>query len=169
MLIAAKNMHHVLALNALLSLEFDMKDLGSNLGKQNHFKLSIEQSPRQIVRLKIWQKCHMPVQSCCLMYAMVCTRPDLAYVVSQVCKYMSKLDLDDRRSTTRHVFTLREGPICWKSTVQFIVALSTTKAENIAVADAPKEAFSLAGYQRTLVLSKVEFSCTVTVKINLFG
>ncbi|KAE8681185.1 Detected protein of unknown function [Hibiscus syriacus] len=26
----------------------------------------------------------------CLMYAMVCTRPDLAHIVSQVCKYMSK-------------------------------------------------------------------------------
>ncbi|KAL0461191.1 UNVERIFIED_CONTAM: Retrovirus-related Pol polyprotein from transposon TNT 1-94 [Sesamum latifolium] len=26
----------------------------------------------------------------CLMYAMVCTRPDLAHAVSKVCKYMSK-------------------------------------------------------------------------------
>jgi len=26
----------------------------------------------------------------CLMHAMVCTRPDLAHVVSQVSKYMSK-------------------------------------------------------------------------------
>ena len=26
----------------------------------------------------------------CLMYAMVCTRPDLAHAVSQVSKYMSK-------------------------------------------------------------------------------
>jgi len=26
----------------------------------------------------------------CLMYAMVCTRPDLAHAISQVSKYMSK-------------------------------------------------------------------------------
>ena len=34
-------------------------------------------------------------------------------------------DVDDRRSTTRFVFILCGGPICWKSTLQSIVALST--------------------------------------------
>ena len=42
-------------------------------------------------------------------------------------------DLDDRRSTTGYVFTLSGGPICWKSTVQSIVALSTTEAEYMVV------------------------------------
>ena len=36
-------------------------------------------------------------------------------------------DLDDRRSTTSYVFTLGGGPICWKSMIQSLVALSTTK------------------------------------------
>ena len=37
-------------------------------------------------------------------------------------------DLDDRRSTTSYLFTLGGGPICWKSMVQSLVALSTIVA-----------------------------------------
>ena len=33
-------------------------------------------------------------------------------------------DLDDRRSTISYMFTLGEGPICLKSMVQSLVALS---------------------------------------------
>ena len=43
-------------------------------------------------------------------------------------------DLDDRRSTTWYVFTLRGGPVCWKSIIQSLVAMSTTKAEYMEVA-----------------------------------
>lgn len=43
-------------------------------------------------------------------------------------------DLDDRRSTTWYVFTLRGGPVCWKSIVQSLVAMPTTKAEYMEVA-----------------------------------
>ncbi|KAL0301481.1 UNVERIFIED_CONTAM: Retrovirus-related Pol polyprotein from transposon TNT 1-94 [Sesamum radiatum] len=128
------------------------------------------------------------------MYATVCTRLDLTHVVSQVCKYMSKLgrhhweavkwifkylkgtvghgvvfgskqndplvigyvdsdyanDLDDRRSTTRYVITLGGGSIYWKSTVQSIVALSTTEAEYMAVAEATKQALWLNGLAKEL-------------------
>jgi hypothetical protein len=35
-------------------------------------------------------------------------------------------DMEDRRSTTRYVVTLAGGPICWKSSVQSIIAMSTT-------------------------------------------
>ena len=37
-------------------------------------------------------------------------------------------DLDDRMSTTGYVFTLNGGPICWKSMIQSLVALSTTES-----------------------------------------
>ncbi|KAL0291556.1 UNVERIFIED_CONTAM: Retrovirus-related Pol polyprotein from transposon TNT 1-94 [Sesamum calycinum] len=74
-------------------------------------------------------------------------------------------DLDDRRSTTGYVFTLGGGSICWKSTVQSIVALSTIEAEYMAVAEAAKEALWLSGLSKNLMLSKVEFSCIVTVKV----
>ena len=49
-------------------------------------------------------------------------------------------DRDDRRSTTGYVFTLTGGPICWKSSVQPIVAMSRTEAEYMAVAEAAMEA-----------------------------
>ena len=235
MLIAAKNMHDVIALKALLSQEFDMKDLGAAkkiLGMEihrdrgsrklwlsqqtyvekvldrfgmsnakavstplaNHFKLSSEQCPKTDREIEDMAKVPYASAVGCLMYAMVCTRPDLAHAVSQVCKYMSKPgrrhweavkwifrylkgtvghgiifgsqqddplvvgyvdsdyagDLDDRRSTTGYVFTLGGGPICWKSTVQSIVALSTTEAEYMAVAEAAKEALWLIGLVKEL-------------------
>ena len=48
-------------------------------------------------------------------------------------------EVDDRRSTTCYVFTLSGGPICWKSTLQSIVAMSTTEAKYMTVAEAAKE------------------------------
>ncbi|KAE8669591.1 hypothetical protein F3Y22_tig00112230pilonHSYRG00138 [Hibiscus syriacus] len=160
----------------------------------NHFKLSSEQSPKTDKEAEDMAKVPYSNAVGCLMYAMVCTRPDLAHVVSQVCKYMSKPgkqhwdavkwifrylkgtvghgivfgsqrdnplvvgyvdsdyagDLDNRRSTTGYVFTLGGGPICWKSTVQSVVALSTTEAEYMAAAEAAKEALWLTGLVKEL-------------------
>ncbi|KAE8716632.1 hypothetical protein F3Y22_tig00110114pilonHSYRG00479 [Hibiscus syriacus] len=100
---------------------------------ENHFKLSSEQYPKTDKETEDMTKVPYSNVVGCLMYAMVCTRPDLAHAVSQVCKYMSKPDyagdLDNRRSTIGYVFTLGGGPICWKYTIQYVVALSTTEAE----------------------------------------
>ncbi|KAL0440958.1 UNVERIFIED_CONTAM: Retrovirus-related Pol polyprotein from transposon TNT 1-94 [Sesamum radiatum] len=233
MLIAAKNIHDVLALKALLSQEFDMKDSGAAtkiLGMEihrdrgskklwlsqrgyvekvldrfgmskakpvstplaNHFKLSSEQYPKTDREIEDMAKVPYASVVGCLMYAMVCTRPDLAHAISQVCKYMSKPgrhhweavkwifrylkgtvgrgvvfgsqqndhlavgyvdsdyagDLDDRRSTSGYVFTLGGGIICWKSTVQSIVALFTTEAEYMTVAEADKEVLWFNGLSR---------------------
>jgi hypothetical protein len=54
-------------------------------------------------------------------------------------------DLDKRQSTTGNIFTLAKGPTSWRSTLQTIVVLSTTKAEYMAVADAINEAIWLHG------------------------
>ena len=54
-------------------------------------------------------------------------------------------DLDKRRSTTGYVFTLTKAPVSWKSTLQSTVALSTTKAEYMAITEAVKEAIWLQG------------------------
>ena len=69
---------------------FDMsksKSVSTPLAK--HFILSAEQSPKSAEELK--DMAELPYASAvgCLMYAMVCTRPDLAQAVSQVSKYMS--------------------------------------------------------------------------------
>ncbi|KAE8683930.1 hypothetical protein F3Y22_tig00111166pilonHSYRG00365 [Hibiscus syriacus] len=160
----------------------------------NHFKLSSEQCPKTYKEAEDMAKVSYSNVVGCLMYAMVCTRPDLAYVVSQVCKYMSKPgkqhweavkwifrylkgtvghgivfgsqqdnhlvvgyvdldyagDLDNRRSTTGYVFTLGGGPICWKSTVQSVVALSTTETEYMAAAEVAKETLWLTGLVKEL-------------------
>ncbi|KAE8681618.1 putative ribonuclease H protein [Hibiscus syriacus] len=160
----------------------------------NHFKLSSEQCPKIDKEAEDMAKVLYSNTVGCLMYAMVCTRPDLAHAVSQVCKYMSKLgkqhwdavkwifrylkgtvghqivfnsqrdnplivgyvdsdyacDMDNRRSTTGYVFTLGGGIIFWKSTIQSVVALSTTEAEYMAAAEAAKEVLWLTGLVKEL-------------------
>eukprot|EP00253_Pinus_taeda_P013377 PITA_13377 len=82
----------------------------------------------------------------CLMYAMVCTRPDISHAVGVVSRYMENPgDLDKRRSTSGYVFTLAGGAISWMSKPQNIVALSTTEAEYNAASHACKEAVWLKG------------------------
>ncbi|KAL0454797.1 UNVERIFIED_CONTAM: Retrovirus-related Pol polyprotein from transposon TNT 1-94 [Sesamum latifolium] len=56
----------------------------------NHFKLSSEQCPKTDREIEDMAKVPYASVVGCLMYAMVCTHPDLAHAVSQVCKYMSK-------------------------------------------------------------------------------
>ena len=64
-------------------------------------------------------------------------------------------DVDDRRSTTGYLFTLLGGPICWKSTLQSVVAMSTIEVEYMAVAEAAKEALSLKRLGKELGLNQV--------------
>ncbi|CAA0822792.1 Uncharacterized mitochondrial protein AtMg00810 [Striga hermonthica] len=56
----------------------------------NHFKLSVDQCPKS--DKETLDMVEIPYASAvgCLMYAMECTRPDLAHAVGQVCKYMSR-------------------------------------------------------------------------------
>ena len=49
-------------------------------------------------------------------------------------------DLDKRKSTTGFIYTMCGGAVSWKSSLQLVVALSTTEAEYIALAEAVKEA-----------------------------
>ncbi|KAK4386030.1 Retrovirus-related Pol polyprotein from transposon TNT 1-94 [Sesamum angolense] len=171
MIIAAKNMHDVLALKALLSQEFDMKDLGKakpiSTPLANHFKLSSEQCPKTDREIEDIAKVPYANAGCCLMYAMVCTRLDLAHIGTVghgvvfgsqqndplVVGYVDSDytdDLDNRRSTTRYVITVGGGSTYWRSTVQSIVALSITEAEYIAVAEAAEEALWLSGLAKEL-------------------
>ncbi|CAA0835646.1 Uncharacterized mitochondrial protein AtMg00810 [Striga hermonthica] len=56
----------------------------------NDFNLSVDQCPKS--DNETHDMVEIPYASAvrCLMYAMVCTRPDLAHAVGQVCKYMSR-------------------------------------------------------------------------------
>ncbi|KAL0308973.1 UNVERIFIED_CONTAM: Retrovirus-related Pol polyprotein from transposon TNT 1-94, partial [Sesamum radiatum] len=72
-----------------------------------------------------------------VMYLMVSTRPDIAYVVSCLSRYMSNAGLP-------HWEALK-WLLSWKSQLQNIVALSTTEAKYIATTEAFKEAIWLKG------------------------
>ena len=54
-------------------------------------------------------------------------------------------DKNRRRSITGFVFTMCGGAINWKSSLQLVVALSTTEAEYIALTETVKEAIWLRG------------------------
>nr|GEW42722.1 retrovirus-related Pol polyprotein from transposon TNT 1-94 [Tanacetum cinerariifolium] len=117
-----------------------------------------------------------------LMFAMICTRLDIAHAVGVVSRYMAEPgrehweavkrilryikgnsdvvlcygesgltikgyvdsdyagDLDGSKSTTGYVFTLSGRTVSWVSKLQSVVAMSTTKAEYVAAAQASKEA-----------------------------
>ena len=122
------------------------------------------------------------------MYAMVGSRPDLAYAVGVVCRFMSKpgvshwlavkwimkyvrgalklnltftknedfmirgycdsdyaSDLDRSRSITGYVFTVGGNTVSWRSSLQKVVALSTTEAEYMALSDSVREGLWLKG------------------------
>lgn len=48
-------------------------------------------------------------------------------------------DIDGRKSTTEYVYSLGGMAVSWVSKVQRIIALSTTKAEYVAMIEASKE------------------------------
>ena len=155
-----------------------------------HFKLSASQCPKTEEEREYISKVPYLNAVGSLMYAMVCTRPDISHAVGTVSWYMHNLgkehwkavkwilryiqktldvglifkkdnmvgqhvvgycdsdyagDLDKHRSTTGYVFTLEKAPVSWKSTLQSIVALSTTEAEYMAITEAVKEVIWLQG------------------------
>ena len=68
-------------------------------------------------------------------------------------------DLDARKSTIGFVFTLGRSAVSWQSSLQDVVALSTTKMEYIAVAESFKEAKWL----KRLVCEMCNKVCSVNV------
>ena len=55
----------------------------------NHFRLSTSQCPKTVEETEDMSKVPYTSAVECLMYAMICTRPDLAHAVSVVSKYMA--------------------------------------------------------------------------------
>ena len=63
------------------------KPVSTSLPK--HFKLYVDQCLKIDVEVEYMSMVTYANVVGCLMYAMVCTRPNLAHIVSQVCKFMS--------------------------------------------------------------------------------
>ncbi|RVW21903.1 Retrovirus-related Pol polyprotein from transposon TNT 1-94 [Vitis vinifera] len=93
-----------------------------------------------------------------LMYAQVCTRPDIAFVVGMLGRYLSNPGsqhwkaakkvlswvcdadfagcIDDKKSTTGYIFMMAGGAVSWKSVKQTLTASSTMEAEYVACYEA---------------------------------
>ena len=68
---------------------FNMQDAKAvNTPLASHFKLSKEQSPKTVEEHDSMKKISYASAVGSLMYAMVCTRPDIAHAVGVVCRYM---------------------------------------------------------------------------------
>ncbi|XP_075092013.1 secreted RxLR effector protein 161-like [Nicotiana tabacum] len=123
-----------------------------------HFKLSASMLPKNEAEREYMSRVPYVNVVGSLMYAMVCTRPDISHAIgvedSQYlvgyCDSDYAGDLDKRRSTTGYVLTFANAPVSWKSTLQSTVALSTTEAEYMAITEAVKEAIWLQGLLREL-------------------
>ncbi|PNX69499.1 retrovirus-related Pol polyprotein from transposon TNT 1-94 [Trifolium pratense] len=78
-------------------------------------------------------------------------------------------DLDRRRSTTGYVFQIHGVPVSWRSMLQSTVALSTTEAEYMAVAEGVKEALWLRGLLDDLGMKQecVKLSCDSQSALHL--
>ncbi|KAH9793297.1 hypothetical protein KPL71_004477 [Citrus sinensis] len=171
MLIVSKNINEIERLNKQLASEFEMKDLGDaqrilgmeiHRDKKNGSVWMTKQNRSQEERDYMARVSYVSVVGS-LMYAMVCTRPDISQAVSMVIdvgilfkKYCGQQcvgycdsdftgDLDKRRSTTDYVFPLGGGPVSWRSILQSTIALSTTEAEYMAATEAVKEVIWLKG------------------------
>ncbi|KAL6329782.1 hypothetical protein AAG906_037488 [Vitis piasezkii] len=86
-----------------------------------------------------------------LMYAQVCTRPDISYAIGMLGRYQSNpvmrylkgtrdYKLTYRKSTSGYVFLLAGGAISWRSAKQTLVATSTTEAKFVSCFEATSQA-----------------------------
>ncbi|GJT08070.1 retrovirus-related pol polyprotein from transposon TNT 1-94 [Tanacetum coccineum] len=169
MSVAGPNKDRINKLKAQLARKFEMKDLGPAnkiLGMQIHrdrpistpfptnVKLSSKMSPSsEVERMKMSRVPYASVVGS-LMFAMICTRPDIAYAVGVVSQYIAEPDLIVKwyidsdyagdlvgsKSTTGYVFTVCGGTVNWVSKLQSVVVMSTTEAEYVATAQVSKEA-----------------------------
>nr|GEW79746.1 hypothetical protein [Tanacetum cinerariifolium] len=107
-----------------------------------------------------------------IMYAVRCTRPDVANTKNMFLVYGGDIkrelrvscytdvgyltDADDLKSHTRYVFVLNGGGVDWKSAKQSIFTTSSAEAEYIAAFDTSKEAVWLENSCLGLVLFPIE-------------
>uniref|UniRef100_A0A2N9GFS8 Integrase catalytic domain-containing protein n=1 Tax=Fagus sylvatica TaxID=28930 RepID=A0A2N9GFS8_FAGSY len=141
------------------------KPVSTPLG--GHFKLSKKSCPSSNKEKE--NMASIPYSSAVgsLMYAMVCTRPDIAHAVGVVSSSKPVLegytdadmagDLDGRKSTSGFLFTFARGAVSWQSKLQKCVALSTTEAEYIATIEAGKEMLWMKRFLQDLGLKQDEY------------
>ncbi|KAF3657485.1 hypothetical protein FXO38_13667 [Capsicum annuum] len=115
-----------------------------------HFKLSTTLSPKTDDKRDYMSRVPYSSAVGSLMYAMVCSQPDLSYAFGRnrdgVIRYVDSDfagDHDKKRSLIGYVFTISGCAVSWKATLQTTIALSTIVAEYMAITEAFKEAIWL--------------------------
>ncbi|RVW50569.1 Retrovirus-related Pol polyprotein from transposon TNT 1-94 [Vitis vinifera] len=136
-----------------LSKNFDMKDMGEAsyvIGIKIHrdrFKVkgdrfNLNQCPKNDLEMEQMKNIPYAYAVGSLMYAQVCTRPDIAFAVGMLGRYQSNPDsdfagcVDSRKSTFGYIFILAGGAISWRSVKQTMTATSTMEAEFISCFEA---------------------------------
>ncbi|GJT78063.1 retrotransposon protein, putative, ty1-copia subclass [Tanacetum coccineum] len=103
---------------------------------QDKLRLSKSQGASTPAELKRMQNVPYASAVGSIMYAVRCTRPDVAFAQNITSRFQQKsIDLH-----YGYVFVLNGGAVDWKSAKQSIFATSFAKAEYIAAFDASKEA-----------------------------
>ncbi|RVW52979.1 Retrovirus-related Pol polyprotein from transposon TNT 1-94 [Vitis vinifera] len=116
-------------------------------------KFSLYQCPRNELERKDMERFSYALAIGSLMYAQVCTRSDIAYIVGTLGRYLSNPGsshleivgysdsdfagcLDSRKSTSSYIFMLARGAISWKSVKETLIASSTMETEFMACYEA---------------------------------
>ncbi|KAG8480618.1 hypothetical protein CXB51_024788 [Gossypium anomalum] len=112
-------------------IEIDLKNYrpGDTLVAKGD-KFSLTQCLKSNLEIQEMQKIPYASAVGSLMYAQVCTRLDIAYIVGVLGRYLS--NPDNRKSTSGYIYLLAEGAISWKSVKQTLVASSNMVAEFVA-------------------------------------
>eukprot|EP00253_Pinus_taeda_P032806 PITA_32806 len=77
-----------------------------------------------------------------LMYAQVCTRPNIAFVVGMLGRYQSDPDsnfagcVNSCKSTSGYIFMMAGGVVSWRSVKQTLIATSTMEVEFVSYSKA---------------------------------
>ncbi|KAL6322023.1 hypothetical protein AAG906_003165 [Vitis piasezkii] len=97
-------------------------------------KFSLHQCSKNELEKKDMEKFPYASAIGSLMYAQVCTRPDIVYIVGMLGRYLSNLGMDHwkkakrvirRRSTSSYIFMLAGEAVSWKSVKQTLIVSST--------------------------------------------
>nr|XP_009780580.1 PREDICTED: uncharacterized protein LOC104229622 [Nicotiana sylvestris] len=125
----------------------DAKVISTPLAK--HFKLSISQTPSTDEEKKEMSRIPYSFAVGSLMYAMVCTRPDIAHAVGTVSRFLSNPG-KEHWDAVKWILRLRK-----------CIALSTTEAEYITVTEGAKELLWMKEFINDLGFEQPNLSHTV--------
>ncbi|KAL0352068.1 UNVERIFIED_CONTAM: Retrovirus-related Pol polyprotein from transposon TNT 1-94 [Sesamum calycinum] len=83
-----------------------------------------------------------------LIYALVCTRPDIAFAMGMLRRYQKVVGysdpdfvgcIDSRKSTSGYNFMIASGVVSWRSVKQTSIATSTVEAEFVSCFEATSQ------------------------------